>query len=238
MTLENELKAVLHVIPRLFRELWESEYNIIRNYWKIFIALLVIFILLVGSYFGYRWYVVSREQRIQGRLALHMQDYQHALQADSKDELMRLESLFDAEYARDKGGSIAPLFMVLRANAQIKQEKYTEAVDSLQTAINALPEKSPLTILLKTKCALLQLDNQDETMQQLGLQELIQLAREPKNDLSDVALFYLGRYYWAHDKLDDAKRAWQELIDTPEYVQPYASPWAQEAYEIVKQVSE
>ncbi len=238
MTLGNELKAILHVIPRLCNELWESEYNIIRHYWKILSIVLLMLLFGAGAFFGYRWYRISSEQKVQVRLAMQMQEYQRAMQTGSNDELIQLESLLEFEYVQNKAASVAPLLLVLRANVQIKQEKYTEALDSLQRAINAFPAKSPFVLLLKTKGALILLDNNDETMQQLGVQELIQLARDIENKFRDVALFYLGRYYWAHDALDDAKRTWQELLDTPEYMHPVSSVWAQEASEQLKQVSE
>jgi hypothetical protein len=48
----------------------------------------------------------------------------------------------------------------------------------------------------------------------------------------------LGRYYWAHDKIEDAKAAWQELIDTPAYTQSFPSPWAYEAQQALAQISQ
>ena len=242
MSLQNELKAILYVIPRLIKEIWESKYNIVRSYGNIIGIVLLIGVAGACSYFGYRWYVVSREQKAQVQLADHLQEYQRAVvsseKTGSKDELLQLESLFATDYDQHKKSAIAPLFFSFQADAQVKQGKYTQAIDTLQSAINALPEKSPLIVLFKTKRALVQLDNQDDAMQQLGLRELVQLARDKDNHFSDIALFYLGRYYWAHDKIDDAKKAWQELVDTPAYTQQFPSPWAQEAHEKLKLIAE
>ncbi len=238
MSLQNELKAILHIIPRLFSELWESEYNIVRSYGKsLGIALLVIIISLC-SYGGYRWYVVSLEHKAQETLAEHMQEYQRAVKAGASDEIFRMEMLFASDYMRHKKSSIAPLFLLFQADAQIQQGKDTEALDALQNTIKALPAKSPMMPLIKTKQALVQLDNHDEAIQQRGQQELIQLARDEKNQFSDMALFYLGRYYWSHDNLGEAKKAWQELIDMPRYSQPYASPspWVDDAREALQQI--
>ena len=58
------------------------------------------------------------------------------------------------------------------------------------------------------------MDASDQAFQQKGLQELVSLAREENNPYKDMALFYLGRYYWAKNQIDEAKKAWQELEDS------------------------
>ncbi|TET33673.1 tetratricopeptide repeat protein [Candidatus Dependentiae bacterium] len=240
MSLQNELKAFFYFFPRLIRDLWEHERNIARNYANM---LAIIFLLMLGgagAYFGYRWYAASREQNSQLALAEHVQELQKVV-AGSKDlmstQLAQLDASLSFDYRRHKSSATAPLFLLMQADVQIKQDRHVEAISTLQQVMNALPSTSPLRFLIKTKRALLQIDSKDDVTQQAGLQELMQLARDKENKQSDLALFYLGRYYWAHDKLDDAKTAWQELLNTPAYTQSFPSPWVYEAQEALTQMS-
>ena len=241
MSLQNELKALFYFIPRLIKDLWDNEKNFARNYaYGIAIAVLLLCV-GVGGYFGYRWYAVSREQNTQLVLAEHVEELQRIIAGSPEAisaQLAQLEASLSFDYGRHKSSVTSQLFLLVQADVQIKQGKHAEAVGTLQQAINALSSDSPLLNLIKTNRALLQLDSADDATQQAGLQELIALARDKDNTQSDFALFYLGRYYWAHDKLEDAKLAWQELLDTPVYTQSFPSPWVYEAQEAIAQMSQ
>jgi predicted negative regulator of RcsB-dependent stress response len=241
MSIQNELKAFFYFLPRLIKDFWDHERNIIRNYANI-VAVIFLFMLGgAGVYFGYRWYTVSREQTTQLALAEHVQELQRII-AGPKDmmpaQLAQLESALSFDYLRHKNSSIALFFLLMQADVQIKQDKQAEAISTLQQVLNTLPAHSPLLSFIKTKRALLQLDGSDDAMQQVGLQELMWLGHDKNNKQSDLALFYLGRYYWAHDKLDEAKAVWQELLAIPEYTQSFPSPWAREAQEALTQIGQ
>src|SRR3989344_7535400 len=199
---------------------------------QLSIAIMVL-ILGAGGYVGHRWYVVNREQAAHYAFADYMYDYQAALKAENPQEWSRIDSLLEYGYAQHKNSAIAPLFLALRADVQIKQNNPAQAAPTLQQAVQGLPKNSLVAPLFKTKRALLLIDNQDEALQKVGLEELVALARDKDNQYNDMALFYLGRYYWAHNTIDEAKKVWQELIDGSALNQAYPSPWVQEAYALL-----
>lgn len=241
MSLQNELKALLYVIPRLLKDFWEDERNMARHYTNIIAVVCLLLVVGMGAYIGYRWHTVSREQTVQRALVAHLEEFQR-VSAGAKDlmmvQLAQLESALSFDYGRYSSSAIAPLFLLLQADVQLKEGKQVEALNTLQRVIGALPTNVPLLYLIKTKRALMQLDSSDESTQQLGLKELEQLARDAKNTEGDLALFYLGRYYWVHDKLENAKAIWKELLDTAAYTRSFPSPWAYEAQEALAQTGE
>ena len=237
MAIVDELKAVYYLLVRSVKDFLGGESNAINRYLKEICIGLGVILLGLGGYFGYRWYVTYREQGAHHALADYLHDYQLVSQADTPAELQRVESLFSLGYTRHKNSSIAPLFLALRSDAQLKEGNDAAALDGLQQAISALPSDSPVVPLFKLKRALILLDSPDDTMQKNGLQELVVLARDKENQYNDMALFYLGRYYWAIDNVADAKKAWQELVDSGwSSHQVYPSPWIQEASDRLKQI--
>src|SRR5438093_4527265 len=96
-------------------------------------------------------------------------------------------------------------------------------------------EKSSLFFLFKLKYAQVRIDIPQ--YKQSGLQELTELARNEKNPYRDAALFYLGNYYWVHDQMQEAKKVWQELVDSQWQQQVSPSPWIAQVQSKLKQIS-
>jgi len=92
--------------------------------------------------------------------------------------------------------------------------------------------------LLSIKRALIQLDSEDSKIREEGTQELVTLARDTTNPFHDMALFYLGRYYWATNKVEEAKKIWQELVDNRWMDAVNPSPWMHEAKASLAQITE
>lgn len=64
-----------------------------------------------------------------------------------------------------------------------------------------------------------------------GLEELIKLANEELNPNRDMALYYLGEYYWSQNEPQKARISWQYLQDVAQFGKsPTPSPW----FELVK----
>jgi hypothetical protein len=208
------------------------------NYMKPILATIGIIILGTGVYLGYRWYVVSREQKAQKLLSEYVQDYALAQKSGNQEEFQRIEALFAYGYNQHRSSNLAPYFLAMQAEAQLKQNKQDEALATLHTLVATLPSSSPMAPLFKTKHALLSLDNKDEAIRDAGLQELVAVARDNQFGYNDMALFYLGRYYWSQNNVQEAKKIWQELVDMRSLDQSSApSPWAQEAQQKLKQLT-
>lgn len=236
MAFVDELKAVCIVVGRTLRDFF-GDTTILNRYLKQIMIAVIIVLCAAGGYFGYRAYTVSREQKAHHTFAAYMQDFSSASQADSPQEWERMIQLAEHGYRQHKESNIAPLFLSLKADAYIKRGEMVEAIDTLQQAIDLLPTSSPVLPLLQIKQSLLQLDTDDDALSKVGLQQLISLVRDTNSSLKDMALFYLGRYYWAHDQIEDAKKAWQELEDSSWQDKAYPSPWMQEVKQKLKEVA-
>jgi cytochrome c-type biogenesis protein CcmH/NrfG len=236
MAILNELRALYEIIISTIRDFFDSQGSYVKRYIRIIGITIGAFLALTAGYFVYRWYVVSREQNAHAAIANYMHDFQLAMKADTPAEWQRIDGLLALGYKQYKDSNLAPFFLLLRADALVRQDNAVEAVNVLQNAIHELSARSPIMPLFKTKKALILVDSKDEIMQKEGVQDLIQLARDKNNQCNDVALFYLGRYYWTHDNVQDAKKAWQELVDSNAMEKAYPSPWAAEAKKALKQI--
>lgn len=238
MAILNELRALYFIILKSIEDFFYAYgFNIARYIRAILIAISILFI-AGGGYLGYRWYAVSQEQYAYQSIADYMRDYRLAMEINTPAEWQRIDGLLAIGYAQHKRTNMAPFFLMLRAEALLRQKNVLEAVNVLEQAIAALPSRSPIMPLFATKRALLLLDATDDALQKEGLQQLITLARDKNNPYNDVALFYLGRYYWTHDNVQDAQKAWQELIDNSVMEKAYPSPWIKEAKDTLKQIME
>ena len=234
MAFVDELKAVFIVVGRTVKDFFGGDSNPLSRYMKEIGIALMIVLLAAGGYLGYRAYIVSREQRAHQSFSDYVQEYQTALKTDSKQEWERMATLSANGYEQNRASQIAPLFLSLQSEAQLKLGKSVEAINTLGKAIELLPAGSPLAPALQLRQSLLQLDADDDALSKVGLQQLISIARDKEGSFKDMALFYLGRYYWAQDQIEEAKKTWQELEDSSWYDKAYPSPWMQEVKQKLK----
>lgn len=192
---------------------------------EVTIALTIIVAGLAG-WWGYQWWNQQREVAAQKTFSECLYAYQEALQG--KDESWsNAATLLGIGYEQHKSSVLAPYFLMFYADALLKDGQKEEALEKYDRAIKDLPKNSPLHFLYKTKLALIHLD--DSWTKEAGLQELKDLAEDQGNSNRDMALYYLGLYYWTQDKLDDAKMIWQQLVETFKHEKIGASPWAAQA---------
>lgn len=197
------------------------------------IALGVAFI-LTGLFFGHRWYVVYREREAQAVLA----DYMHKAQVDSDASLAAIEMLFQEGAQKQSGSYLEPYFLVFQANTMIKEGKLDDAIGIMEKAIATMSKNNLLLPLFEVKRALMQLDSKVEATKDAGFQKLTELAHNVNNPYADMASFFLGNYYWSEDKLDEATKVWQELIEAQRKQEIVASsPWAQLAQSKLQQIT-
>ena len=181
-----------------------------------------------AAFFGHRWYVGYRERAAQKQFAYYLAEVARAHKADTSYAWQQAGSLFKVGYDQNKSSYLAPYFLVYQAHSLFKEGKHEQAIDVLDSAIGQM-SASPLINLYKTKRALMLLDIADAQSQGRGVQELEELGNDASNIYADVALFYLGRYYWVQDNVDEAKVVWQKLVDSQQVEKIAPSPWASEA---------
>ena len=163
-----------------------------------------------AGYFGYRWYIVSREQSAQVMFAECLREYEKGVR--ERQTWADIQALWAAGYARHTQSSLAPYFKAFEANSALKQDKKAEAVALLDAALSLVAASSPLYTVYATKRALINIDLGNEA----GLQELEKLAYDKNNIQRDVALYYLGLYHWSKNNIEDAKEAWETLTALPD----------------------
>lgn len=238
---------VIREVYDAFKELFYSGYQtgyefVFRErkqrhtiYLKVAFFTLIIGVIALKSFFLYRWYVNYREQGAQKTLAQSLKEYYKATKTGSLEDWNSVEALFKLGYEQHANSYIAPYFLAYQADALIHQHKLYDALPVLEQMLTVLPEKSSLFFLFKLKYAQVHIDIPQ--YKQTGLQELTELARNAHNPYRDEALFYLGNYYWVHDQTEEAKKVWQELVDSQWQQPTKPSPWIQEVQSKLKQIS-
>lgn len=191
-------------------------------------------LIVVGGVWGYRYYTNKREAGAQIAFAENIQIYHEALQGRA-DVWPHVEMKCATDYEHFKNSSLAPYFLVLKADALVHQGKIVDACGILDTVIASLPKGSPVLSLYQTKRALVKIDMPEAAKQNEGLDELRQLGADKTNTNNDVAQYYLGLYYWSHDDLTKALDIWKELVASQAAEKLAASPWATLAQEKLAQ---
>ena len=204
---------------------------------KTILSLLVGAGLLVGGFYGYRYYQTAKNQKAQRILSEVLSEYERALETNSVEAWGNLASLAALGYQQHKSAGSAAYFLAIESEAVRRQGDYQKAFVLLDQAIAGVPSRSAVNNLYKTKQALMKIDNADAGIKQQGLDELIALGSNSKNSNRDLALYYVGYYYWVNDNLVQAEKAWNELIALDSTDKRATSPWAVMAQSKLQQVT-
>jgi hypothetical protein len=191
------------------------------------LALIAIVIGLAGwgSWWGYKTYVTRRDQAAQLILSSCMQTYQKASSQPSTQAWSEVDTACLLGYQEHSSSSLAPYFLALRADALMEQSKKDEAAAVMNQMMQKLSSSSPLYFLYKTKVALMKFDTSPQA--EAVLEELNALAYDKNNKNADIALYYTGYYYFHHKDLENAQKAWNNLIaNYKTNDKNTSSPWA------------
>jgi hypothetical protein len=170
---------------------------------------------------GYSKYRVYKNQEAQKILSVCLEEYARAMNG-AIDSWPTVEMSCQLGYEQHKNADVAPYFLALHVEALLHQGKKDAVQPLLEAMIQRISPSSPLYHLYKTKKALIELDAEDVQIAKQGLEELRAMAQDKKNSNRDLALYYLGLYYWTHNQAADAQVEWKELA-----AQYPSSPWAQ-----------
>lgn len=159
-----------------------------------------------------------------------MREYERAI--EGKAEWKDVDAMCSNGYQRNASSAVAPYILAIRIDALLAQQKQQEALEQSTIMLAHLPANSPLYAPYKTKHSLLEIDSSDEATRLHGLRELEKLANDTKNIYNDVALYYLGLYYFMHADLVQAKEIWNRLVlQAMPADKQGQSPWAARAKE-------
>lgn len=193
-------------------------------------------LVLVAGVWGYRSYTHTKESAAQVAFAENMTLYREAMQGEA-DIWPQVEQKSSTDYEHYKRSSVAPYFLMIKADSLAKQAKGAQAIEVINAVVASLPKESPVLPLYKTKQALMKIDMQDEASQAQGLDELRKLALDKDNRNNDVAQYYLGLYHWTRNELTEALDIWKNLVASQASEKLAASPWASLAQEKLAQRS-
>lgn len=189
------------------------------------------------GYGGHSWYAGYRERSAQKQFGVCLSQFTQARKENTPFAWQQAASLFRVGYEQHSSSYMGPYFLVYQSEAQFKSGNQSEAIATLDKAIQALPSNSPFINLYKTKRALMLIDMDDESSQSRGVQELEQLSNDASNMNADVAQFYLGRFYWVNDRVADAKMVWTQLVESQKMEKLSPSPWAAQAAQLLETVA-
>ena len=198
--------------------------KVIMYYLKIVSILVFVVLATLTLYFGQKTWISWREQEAQKSLAQIITRF-HEYQGGTIDSatLHELHQTIDTEKARHSSSYLAPYFATMQAEVFIKEGNLSQAVKMLDDAL-LVQTDSVTKSMLTTKRALLLLDIEPEQ----GITQLKELIKNKENAIADIAQFYLGRYYWVNNNIDEATKIWNELVDTQSQHRIAHSPYAAE----------
>lgn len=178
---------------------------------------------MIFLFFAYKWWVIKRERAAQYDFASLMTEYD-TVSHEKDPQWSALLEKFEKNYDKHSHSSLLPYYLGYKVQILLAQDKKDEALATLNSMIATMPA-SPLLALYEMERALMQLDSADEQVKVTALQMLKNLANDTDNMFRDSAQYYLGRYYWSQNNIEDAREIWQKLVDEQRDEKMAPSPW-------------
>jgi hypothetical protein len=211
MTLESMKHQISDQAHKLFIEPFSGNMSpIYSKYGRYVLIVLIALGIILGLRMGYRWYDIKRNEAAQRAFSQAVAQFDHAQQA-TVDTWSEVAMAFKLGYEHHSSSSLAPYFLAFQAQALMRQGHHREALDLLDS-LEKQGVSTQFASLYTIQKALIKLDQEDATLQEQGLQELLAIVQDTKNPHRDEALYYLGFYYWSRGDLARAKAEWQLLV--------------------------
>lgn len=194
------------------------------NRFKMYL-LYSISLIAIGGFFVFRWYSYSYQEKAQRVYAEAADQFRTGL-SGVQGAWLDLEFISQLGYEHYSSSLFGPYFLALKAEGQLQQKKYQEAISTLDQMMQQLSSDSPLFFVYATKNALIKLDSQDQKVREQGVKELASVAYNPKNIYRDEARYYLGLCQLIAGEREAAKTTWMSLVEEySAYESEKASPW-------------
>jgi len=183
-------------------------------------------------YCGHAWWVQHTNKAAQHYFGSLVIEYNNAMNDKAYTEWDMLRTKFEKGFDKHARATVLPYYKNYVVQILLQQNKHNEAEALLDTIIYA-SKGSSLHEAYVLERALLDIDSADNERHTKGMQVLQTLANNDAHQFKDTAQFYLGRYYWSNDRLDEARDVWQKLVN--EYVDEKIapSPWVQQVKEFL-----
>ena len=207
--LVDKLKAIIEFL---------SKNKKIALYWLLGI---VFFMAIIAGYFIYR---IGVDRRAYSDLKKSMAIFDGKVVKVVTNETLgenefktdiekweRVVEVFDTMYKKHKSTGIAPIFLSYKVDALVNLSKLSQAIETQNLLLKRIPNKSSLKQYNKIKLALMQMDLDQESQINNGLNLLKSIALENGNVAQDEALFHLGEYYWYQKDYTQAANYWNQL---------------------------
>ena len=212
---------------------------------QIFIGSIVLVVgLAIGG--GIFFYRVKQNQKAQDILCESVNEYERLMRqsmAYKKTDVIQegwndLELEFKTAQDQVSNSDVSLYLKLLQADALVQQGRLKDAFGIMKTCLEKMPKDLPIYYLYKTKYALVAIDQKDKKIKENGLEQLKDLSVDVNNKNRDMALYYLGLYYWSEGQSSDALQTWKSLIDefpVENTAKDKISPWAEKAERKLKQ---
>ncbi len=177
---------------------------------------------LISGVMGYMWYKHHAQIAAHKDLIDFMQVYDASITAEGKakaganfaseqEKWRSVQELAASDYNRHKHAGIASWYLVYEAEALANLGKHAQAAEVLKRAIDKMPSET-VKDFYRVKLALINIDSDVKDTQKQGFQALEAIAQDSKHAANEVALYYLGAYFWAEKEYTQAKNYWQQLM--------------------------
>jgi predicted negative regulator of RcsB-dependent stress response len=155
--------------------------------------------------------------------------------ADDAPDWNTIAALCAEKKAQHKSSNLASYFDLVHGDVLYKSGNFHGAVNAMKEA-SKRHGKNDISYLIRLKCALMQVDSDQAEWQNEGKEALIKLSEEKQNSMVDLALYQLGRYYYTHNEIEQAKKVWQTLADHSASSNHEPSAWASRAQQKLNQL--
>lgn len=186
-------------------------------------------VLVVAMFFAHKLWMIKKERSAQYDFSALMTEYE-AMSREKDPQWSLLLEKFNKTYADHASSPLLPYYLGYKVQILLEQDKKDDALATLDRMITSMTG-SPMIALYQMEQALIQLDSTDSEINNVGLESLKSLAQDTDNMFRDSAQYYLGRYYWANNQIDNARAVWQQLVDEQRDQKLAPSPWVNQVQE-------
>jgi tetratricopeptide (TPR) repeat protein len=199
-------------------------FSLVKTHQKnIGIALIGISVLAGGMYGFQQYHLYQTEQAYAKLLTIEkylmteigkkqkISDFE-AIQFLTADEKW---NVIEAESSKAKnafsGTKLKGVFTAYHGRALLEQGRKEAAIDDFIEASNSIADPA-MAAQFALKAAALQLDSENETIRQNGLEKIKALVNKKHLPVHIFALHTLGEYAWINKKYDEAQNYWSQLL--------------------------